>query len=92
MGKRARRRGTVDRMTAPNFDHVSPHGDVLTLRGVQLSDSLSTQEVNELGEVSAIRQPRILGEPAFHRQVIEKSIDQLFHPTASLVGQTIHIW
>jgi len=33
MGKRARRRGTVDRMTAPNFDHVSPHGDVLTLRG-----------------------------------------------------------
>jgi hypothetical protein len=33
MGKRARRRGAVDKLTAPNVDHTSPGGDVLTLRG-----------------------------------------------------------
>ena len=33
MGKRARRRGAVEKLSAPNVDHVSPDGDVLTLRG-----------------------------------------------------------
>jgi hypothetical protein len=34
MGKRARRRGAVEKLTAPTTDHTSPDGDVLTLRGV----------------------------------------------------------
>jgi hypothetical protein len=33
MGKRARRRGAVENLSAPNVDHTSPGGDVLTLRG-----------------------------------------------------------
>jgi hypothetical protein len=33
MGKRARRRGTVEKLVAPSTDHASPDGDVLTLRG-----------------------------------------------------------
>jgi hypothetical protein len=33
VGKRARRRGAVEKLSAPDFDHTSPGGDVLTLRG-----------------------------------------------------------
>jgi hypothetical protein len=48
MGKRARRRGTVEKLSAPSTDHVSDDGDVLTLRGAlspaarrEYSDTLS---------------------------------------------------
>jgi len=33
MGKRSRRRGTVEKLSAPTTEHISPDGDVLTLRG-----------------------------------------------------------
>jgi hypothetical protein len=33
MGKRARRRGTIEKLSAPSTDRVSADGDVLTLRG-----------------------------------------------------------
>ena len=33
MGKRSRARGRAEKLTAPESEYVSPHGDVLVLRG-----------------------------------------------------------
>ncbi len=47
MGKRARRRGTVEKLTAPSTDHISADGDVLTLRGA-LSPAARTEYTQTL--------------------------------------------
>jgi len=39
MGKRARRRGAVDKLAAPDVPYTAPSGDVLVLRGAMTAKS-----------------------------------------------------
>jgi hypothetical protein len=48
MGKRARARGRVEKLTAPESEYVSAQGDVLVLRGNLLSQEDAWQRAVEL--------------------------------------------
>ncbi len=57
--------------------------DELALGVVKVFDAAAMEEIGKLGEVGAIGETRVRRKPALHGQMIEKSIDQLFHPTTS---------
>jgi len=50
---------------------------------VKMFDAAAMEEIGKLGEVGAIGEARVRRKPTLHGQMIEKSIDQLFHPTTS---------
>lgn len=57
--------------------------DELALGIVKMFDAAAMEEISKLGEVGAIGETRVRRKPTLHGQMIEKSIDQLFHPTTS---------
>src|SRR5208282_1358836 len=58
--------------------------DELALGIIEMFDAAAMEEIGKLGEVGAIGETRVRRKPTLYGQMIEKSIDQLLHPTTSL--------
>jgi hypothetical protein len=80
-------RGEMTRETARAQPGLAPLQQILrdqrTLGTVKMLHAAAMQEFGKLGEVGAIGCARVRRKPAFDGQMIEKSIDQLLHPTTS---------